>query len=323
MHRTVKRKERESRTWRDGSGFKNEHNEFTGVLPSGRYPANLILSHHPDCKLVQEGKTEAWARERDRFLKTGEMPFGKSGIYGKGKRPLIEVEYKVTVPEIWNCVGDCPIRIMNEQSGSRVAGGSHTGKESSQKFGIRGIYGEQPNRTPFNGYGDSGGSSRFFYCAKVQKGERNAGLGYYLKGELTITIDETEHILDDIKQKDILFEESNNEMMNFNFESFPQLDIRFVKEQVLNPHITVKPIELMRYLVRMITPARGTVIDPFVGSGTTAIAAMLEGINFLACDISPEYVDVARKRLTYWKNPPKEIPKRKISLATPGQTILE
>jgi hypothetical protein len=70
--------------------------------------------------------------------------------------------------------------------------------------------------------------------------------------------------------------------------------------QRANIHTTVKPIALMRYLVRMVTPRDGVVLDPFMGSGTTGCAAMLEGVNFIGIDITPEYKDIAERRIQYW-----------------------
>lgn len=67
-----------------------------------------------------------------------------------------------------------------------------------------------------------------------------------------------------------------------------------------NHHPTVKPIALMRYLVRMVTPKGGIVLDPFMGSGTTGCAAMLEGMRFIGIDITLEYKDIAERRIQYW-----------------------
>ena len=67
-----------------------------------------------------------------------------------------------------------------------------------------------------------------------------------------------------------------------------------------NSHPTVKPIALMRYLVRLVTPPGGLVLDPFVGSGTTGIAAALEGLEFIGIDQEREYVDIAHSRLAHW-----------------------
>jgi site-specific DNA-methyltransferase (adenine-specific) len=64
-----------------------------------------------------------------------------------------------------------------------------------------------------------------------------------------------------------------------------------------NHHPTVKPTDLMRYLCRMVTPPGGTVLDPFTGSGSTGRGAVLEGFNFIGCELSPEYAEIARARI--------------------------
>jgi DNA modification methylase len=65
-----------------------------------------------------------------------------------------------------------------------------------------------------------------------------------------------------------------------------------------NNHPTVKPVKLLRYLVRLVTPPRGTVLDPFMGSGSTGIAALAEGMKFVGIEISPEYFEIAIRRLS-------------------------
>jgi site-specific DNA-methyltransferase (adenine-specific) len=64
-----------------------------------------------------------------------------------------------------------------------------------------------------------------------------------------------------------------------------------------NNHPTVKPIALMRWLVRMVTPPGGIVLDPFMGSGTTGMAAMQEGFDFIGIELKPEYVAIAERRI--------------------------
>jgi site-specific DNA-methyltransferase (adenine-specific) len=66
-----------------------------------------------------------------------------------------------------------------------------------------------------------------------------------------------------------------------------------------NHHPTVKPTDLMRYLCRLVTPPNGTVLDPFMGSGSTGKAAILEGLQFIGIDMTPEYVDIARARIEH------------------------
>jgi len=68
-----------------------------------------------------------------------------------------------------------------------------------------------------------------------------------------------------------------------------------------NNHPTPKPVALMQYLIKLYTPEGGTVLDPFCGSGSTAIAAMLEERKFLGIDLDPNYIDIAKRRVEDWK----------------------
>ena len=72
-----------------------------------------------------------------------------------------------------------------------------------------------------------------------------------------------------------------------------------------NHHPTIKPIELMRYLVRLTkTPTGGVVLDPFMGSGTTGCACVLEGREFIGIEREQEYIEIAEKRIAYWSLQP-------------------
>jgi DNA modification methylase len=64
-------------------------------------------------------------------------------------------------------------------------------------------------------------------------------------------------------------------------------------------HPTVKPVALMRHLVRLVTPPGGTVLDPFAGSGTTLVAAVLEGMNAIGCEMTDEYLPIIRGRVAW------------------------
>jgi site-specific DNA-methyltransferase (adenine-specific) len=72
-----------------------------------------------------------------------------------------------------------------------------------------------------------------------------------------------------------------------------------------NTHPTVKPIDLMRYLCRLITPPQGVVLDPFAGSGSTGCAAVLEGFEFIGIEREEEYAEIAQQRVEHWK--PEEV----------------
>jgi DNA modification methylase len=136
-------------------------------------------------------------------------------------------------------------------------------------------------------YGDRGGASRFFYCAKTSTAERNAGL----EG----------------------FEPQWAPTMGGGIGGKPHdEDIATPK---VNVHPTVKPIELMRWLVRLVTPPGGLVLDPFVGSGTTGCAAALEDFNFVGFDREQEYLDIAAARIAWWQEHASAEPAKSILAA--------
>ena len=112
-------------------------------------------------------------------------------------------------------------------------------------------------------------SSRFFYCAKASKAERNMGL-------------------DDFEEK----EPPGSK------RSKPAPGRKSALGQPrANYHPTVKPIKLMEYLVRLVTPKEGIVLEPFAGSGTTLIACKQQGFNYIGIEREQEYCDIAEARL--------------------------
>lgn len=92
-----------------------------------------------------------------------------------------------------------------------------------------------------------------------------------------------------------------------------------------NTHPTVKPLDLMRYLVRLITPPEETVLDPFAGSGSTLIAAGLEGRDFVGIELDPDYVRIAQARLAHWlaETPAQGRDNTKSAPVTGGQMELD
>jgi site-specific DNA-methyltransferase (adenine-specific) len=78
------------------------------------------------------------------------------------------------------------------------------------------------------------------------------------------------------------------------------------KDRGENNHPTVKPTDLMRYLCRLVTQPGGVVLDPFMGSGSTGKAAMLEGFQFIGCEMSPEYFEIAKARIEAAKTEPTQ-----------------
>jgi len=131
----------------------------------------------------------------------------------------------------------------------------------------------------FNGYRDRGSAARFFYCAKASRTERELGLDSF-----------PERPIAEVNKmggsKNTMKTGSGNER----------------RKLYKNTHPTVKPIALMRYLVRLVTPKGGLVLDPFIGSGTTALACILEGYDYLGIERESEYVEIAQARIEYLEN---------------------
>lgn len=129
------------------------------------------------------------------------------------------------------------------------------------------------------GIDDAGGSAaRFFYCAKASKRDRDEGL----EG----------------------FDRVATGAMDGNSGRSGQRTagdgVTPVEQPVrANIHPTVKPTDLMAYLVRLVTPPGGIVLDPFMGSGSTGKAAMREGMRFIGCELSDEYLAIARARIEH------------------------
>ncbi len=126
----------------------------------------------------------------------------------------------------------------------------------------------------FDSYGDSGGYSRFFIIPKADRADREP----VVRGQL--------------ERRDWNGQMASNATKYVRKDGQPGLNLP--RE---NAHPTVKPVDLMRHLVRLVTPQGGTVLDPFLGSGSTAIAAELEGFAWIGIEKEPEYVKIAEARL--------------------------
>jgi hypothetical protein len=83
-----------------------------------------------------------------------------------------------------------------------------------------------------------------------------------------------------------------------------------------NTHPTCKPVDLMRWLVRLVTPPGGTVLDPFLGSGTTAMACILEGVEWIGIEREQEYIDIARARVDWTEQHVKRYGRPPIDMGT-------
>jgi DNA modification methylase len=146
----------------------------------------------------------------------------------------------------------------------------------------------QPKETVMPGYGDSGSAARFFYVAKASKKDRDEGCEHLPEHQEGLQLPRG-------KCPDCGTWKNSGELKckcggEWQMTSNPPPKAR-------NFHPTVKPTALMRYLCRLVTPPEGIVLDPFMGSGSTGKAAMLEGFQFVGIERDPEYFEIATNRI--------------------------
>lgn len=126
------------------------------------------------------------------------------------------------------------------------------------------------------GHTDSGGASRFFYCAKATREERDHGCEGLPPRSGAAAVDREDGSAG---------------------TKSPRAGAGRSADTVRNYHPTVKPLNLMRWLCRLVTPPGGIVLDPFSGSGTTGCAARLEGFRFIGFDLDDGYCQIANARI--------------------------
>ncbi|MCH8823074.1 MAG: site-specific DNA-methyltransferase [Planctomycetes bacterium] len=138
-------------------------------IDGGRWPANVIVSHHEDCK--PDG--------RKCVKSNGHYPGkrGRGGLSTSGHKGQSELAEHMTCwknVEKWDCHPDCPVRLLDKQAGPLSKSGDPRRKDGVLNSG--GMFGAGKAKRIVQVFGDIGGASRFFYCTKASKRERNAGL---------------------------------------------------------------------------------------------------------------------------------------------------
>jgi len=214
-------------------------------------------------------------------LKDGdEIKANPSSYAGSGTRKL-QTGYDQRMAE--NQLGRFPANFIHDGSDEVVglfpnttSGGGNKATKTAETFLGTGFGGTDNSVWEVS----SGSAARFFYCAKASRSERNAGLeGMEKRGG---------HL-------------ASREGGGGGWSKDADKNPNYPRQ---NHHPTVKPIELMRYLVRLTkTPTGGVVLDPFTGSGTTGIACVLEGREFIGIEREAEYVEIAEKRIAHYRLP--------------------
>ena len=185
---------------------------------------------------------------------------GNSGMKAEG------TEYADADPR-----GRFPANVMHDGSDVIVNQFPEGAKGSTtpRNRGTVGMFGMPNDATPE--YADEGSAARFFYCPKTSKSERHSNLDDH---ETSVGVNGNKWTDQDYRKGD----------------TKPTTERK-------NTHPTVKPVELMKYLCRLVTPKGGTVLDPFMGSGSTGMAAKDEGFDFIGIEKEKEYFDICESRI--------------------------
>ena len=222
-----------------------------------------------------DGSRVAHLSEADRASAT---PQGKvTSNKMAGSAPDTENAGRVNVERPDTSLGRFPANFIHDGSDEVVALFPDTAPAKASMRGERtGVNTNFGGADGYRGVNDLGGSAaRFFYCAKASKKDRNEGLdGFEVRRSSGYGYD---HGLGNAGEG--MFKDRNP-----------------IKA---NHHPTVKPTSLMQYLVRLVTPPNGIVLDPFLGSGSTGKAAMYEGFNFVGIELTPEYLPIAKARILF------------------------
>ena len=172
-------------------------------------------------------------------------------------------------------LGRWPANIILDEEAGQVLD-EQSGISSSKPYSVKAgfntsqVYGKAKDIIGTSNHNDKGGASRFFYCPKASKKDRDAGL------------DE--------------FNEKHNKTWNERLYTYPDGSER-PEYKLKNNHPTVKPTELMLYLIKLVTPKGGTVMDCFMGSGSTGKAAIRGGYEFIGIEREEEYMKISEARI--------------------------
>jgi DNA modification methylase len=171
--------------------------------------------------------------------------------------------------------------LLDEQTGVLKSGAVDQSKIVAENR----IYGALPKNRSKVFEASEGGASRFFYVAKASKRDRNEGLEELGEREATEMTGRLEGSAGLLRVRED--------------GSVGENPYAGKSAAAKNFHPTVKPTQLMRYLIKLVTPAGGVVLDPFTGSGSTGKAALLDGFQFVGVELTEEYLPIIEGRLRW------------------------
>jgi len=181
--------------------------------------------------------------------------------------------------------GRFPANVMHDGSDVITKEFPQTGKSGSvkpiDKQKTNDVFGKYNEVKEFQAYDDEGSAARFFYCPKTSSAERNRGLENFTAKPMAWG----NQAKAELKRGNLDFAADGDGTKH------NKVSMR------LNTHPTVKPVELMKYLCRLVTPKGGIVLDPFMGSGSTGMAAKDEGFDFIGIEKDEEYFKICESRI--------------------------
>jgi site-specific DNA-methyltransferase (adenine-specific) len=273
----------------ESNGAVNFTSSKNEISKEGRFPANLII----EC--ICDNSYTKPAPKSGHWSKTTTTGFGE---FGNGSSTYEGVGEKESGNMVIHTNPECPCYMLDQQSGYGKGQKNPKVQKGSKRYG--------ENQFANGGmlvkdgwvsstYDDKGGASRFFYSPKVSKKERNAGLeelpekprpGQTDKGNYSSSVY--------CKDCGKTFNGTNDHT-----DCEDGVEYRPSTTTTKNHHPTVKPLALMKYLIKMITPPNGVVLEPFLGSGSTGVAAKELGFvsTFIGIEKEQEYMDIAIKRI--------------------------
>ena len=304
----------------DGS-YKSTHANATSynfgnqvsINPIGRFPANIIHDGSDEVKSLFPNSLGAGG-SIPKTTVTGYGEFGGgSSTYtpnertefdsgsGSAARFFYEVKQESKGRFPANVIHDGSDEVTQHfpysTSGARKPEHNIKGLEDGSQreiFGSDATSGKY-NVQPFEyAEADEGSAARFFYCPKVNNKERHLGFPPNSKGPM---IDANTH------GKTPFCEDCNKTINGTNDHSKCDPAKQTFKEKRNsdappgNNHPTVKPVELMKYLIKLVTPKNGRVLDPFNGSGSTGMAAVSLGHEYVGIELDANYVEISKKRI--------------------------
>ena len=277
----------------------------------GRFPANIIFECTCENPKVKENTNTPYNYTDKNYSENGFLP---------NVNAVAPYNYNDEGTGVIHTDPNCPCYILDGQSGNKKS--TKRGAHNNKKTEYTNTY-TPPNAlySDDNTYGDEGGASRFFYCPKASKSDRDEGMpesvpqftGRPRREDGSVIYKEThaEEWAEAMAKK----ERKDKTSLAGAEEKLQQLngaktikgrdagqDSRSVAHKArptarMNIHPTVKPTELMKYLIRLVTPKGGVVLDPFMGSGSTGKAAVREGMEFIGIEREEEYYEIAKQRI--------------------------